>query len=156
MIPNYNYNPYPNVNTNLNAGLCNLCKGAGSYFSNGVNVPCQCTPIGYSSSNFNAYPTSSNFNAYPNPSIVPPAHIYNSTSYHPHHKNIFEKAWDGVKGIFTPNCLSCDGRGFQNNYTRSGHPKVCYDCIRASGYCPVCQNTGYKIHNGKMCKCGLY
>jgi hypothetical protein len=143
------YNPYPNINTNYNPGICNLCRGAGSYISNGVNVPCQCQPsVGFSSANFNAYTPYGQTN-------YPQEHIYNDTNYHPHHKNIFEKAWDGVKGVFT-SCKKCKGEGFQSNYTKSGHPKVCYECIRASGYCPVCQNTGYKIHNGKRCKCDLY
>ena len=156
---NYNYgNPYPNPNPNnynmypqnenLNAfsnpvPLCNLCKGSGFYLMNGMNMPCQCSPQALIQPTNYYY----NYDEYPQGTIYSEKHH----KHHPHHRNIFSKTFHAIK-----DCITCGGRGFMNASTRSGHQKVCYECIRASGYCPVCENTGYKIHNGRQCKCGLF
>ena len=139
---NFN-NPYPggqNFNNPIQGNyipLCNLCKGSGYYINNGMNIPCKCgqpnPDINY---NYNEFPIET---------------IHSPVKHQPHHKNIFSRAWSALT-----NCASCGGRGFINGWTHSGHQKVCYDCIRASGYCPACENSGYKIHNGKPCKCGLF
>jgi hypothetical protein len=154
IYPNLDTNFNQNFNANLNASnqnfnavpICSVCKGTGFYILNGTNVPCQCPP--YTSSTYQPQNTMNYNMNYED--IRPSRHIEGRNHHHPHHKNIFSRTFHGIK-----DCINCAGKGFINAFTNSGHEKVCYECIRNDGFCPVCENTGFKLHNGKPCKCGL-
>lgn len=123
--------PQPNYN------VCPKCAGAEKYFENGIQYPCLHENT--------AYTTTTNFNT--PPEIISAAHIHTGHYKRP---NIFNRGWHALKDSFR-----CGSHKFRESYTKSGRPKYCYECIRVNGYCPICENTGYKKHNGKRCKCGL-
>jgi hypothetical protein len=53
------------------------------------------------------------------------------------------------KGL--PDCEQCRGKAFKVN--KRGKLKPCRNCLKQTGNCGICNNTGYKMHNGKKCKC---
>ncbi len=48
------------------------------------------------------------------------------------------------------NCFHCRGSGY--SLSKHGNQTYCRSCISANRYCPKCNNTGYKLKNGKHCK----
>lgn len=62
-------------------------------------------------------------------------------------ENILSRTFNKV------DCSACSGKGYIDSYKHPGHKKICMECVRLSGYCPKCFNTGIKIINGKQCKC---
>jgi hypothetical protein len=55
-----------------------------------------------------------------------------------------------------PNCAECGGTGWKlkKKSKESEKKKPCKLCVKASGFCPKCNNTGEKIGKpGKLCKC---
>jgi hypothetical protein len=65
----------------------------------------------------------------------------------PKKKNILSRAWDSVV-----NSVTVGAKEFSNTWNKS---KYCIDCVRTTGYCPKCNNSGYKTTNNKQCKCKL-
>ena len=54
--------------------------------------------------------------------------------------------WKGVQ-----NCSKCGGSGYK---VKGEKKKSCKLCVKATGYCPDCNNTGIKLNKpGKECKC---
>jgi len=52
-----------------------------------------------------------------------------------------------------PGCTHCGGTG-QINKTKSKGKKACTDCVKTTGNCIVCQNTGFKNGDAsKNCNC---
>jgi hypothetical protein len=52
-------------------------------------------------------------------------------------------------------CNTCTGSGYIKSKRHHGKHKYCYDCTRVGGFCPRCNNTGFKLKSGKACKCGI-
>jgi hypothetical protein len=53
-----------------------------------------------------------------------------------------------------PNCSGCGGSGYLRATAKHGEMIPCMDCVKVSGHCPECNNTGYKIvRHAKKCKC---
>ncbi len=137
---NFNYNPNP-YNSNYNDPYYNP-----QFESVPHRICTRCSNQGYFIDNYGIKFTCLE-HIYPQPYVMPPQeNIY--TNYRP--ENIYTHAYHVFK-----DCINCGGRGFidSRNHQRG---KYCYDCIRATGTCPVCNNTGYKLKNGKRCKCGLF
>lgn len=49
-------------------------------------------------------------------------------------------------------CKNCSGNGFRVNKS-SGKLKPCRYCVRITGDCGLCNNTGFKLSSGKKCRC---
>ena len=61
---------------------------------------------------------------------------------------------------FTPitNCVECSGTGWivKKKSKETEKKKPCKLCVKKSGFCPKCNNTGEKIGKpGKICKCQI-
>jgi hypothetical protein len=53
------------------------------------------------------------------------------------------------KGL--PDCKHCLGEGIRKSLT--GKLKPCKYCVKATGNCPMCRNTGWRNDNNKKCDC---
>jgi hypothetical protein len=126
---NYNsYNvQYPNyIPAYTSTITCNLCKGTGYYILDGIQNVCQCMN---------------------QTKLVQPQNI---------NVLVNEKKPGLIRRTFQAlsDCVQCGGRGFINGFRHPNHTKYCYTCIKSNGFCPKCNNTGYKLSSGKICKCG--
>jgi hypothetical protein len=135
IVMNYNYNnPYPNqgyVNpqANMYSNNCNMCGGMGYYTNpNGAQIYCQ---------HANIQQTQPMMNPYVKEEII----------VRPKHQNIVSRTFRALE-----NCVKCAGRGFTDGYNGN---EYCIDCIRESGFCPMCENTGYMLNSGSRCRCGM-
>ncbi len=141
---NYNYNPNPYSNYNdpnfMNPQIqttttrpiseCSRCSGRNYYLDPyGARLDCH-------------------DHIYPSLNYMPPQQNVYPVQRQP--ENIFKRTYHAIK-----ECVTCGGRGFIQSWNNP-REKYCNDCIRAGGYCPKCNNTGYKLKNGKRCKCGMY
>lgn len=140
---NYNY-PYQNPKINYNdpnyihhshhhghaSNICSRCSNQG-YYLDPYGTRLDCTD-----------------HIYTTPSYISPQ----ETAYRVHTKpeNILSRTYHSIK-----DCVKCGGSGFVNSW-KNPKQKYCIDCVRKNGYCPKCNNTGYKLKNGKPCNCGLY
>jgi len=53
-----------------------------------------------------------------------------------------------------PDCKHCHGQGYIKSKLHSDKMKACKDCVKATGNCPRCGNTGYRINKpNKKCNC---
>jgi hypothetical protein len=53
-----------------------------------------------------------------------------------------------------PGCKHCGGAGYVKSKMASDKMKACKDCVKATGNCPRCGNTGYRLHKPeKKCNC---
>jgi hypothetical protein len=53
-----------------------------------------------------------------------------------------------------PGCHHCGGAGYVKSKTASDKMKACKDCVKATGNCPRCGNTGYRLAKpNKKCNC---
>jgi hypothetical protein len=51
-----------------------------------------------------------------------------------------------------PGCKRCSGNGYRRSRKHS-HLKACRTCVKATGHCGVCSNTGIRIDDAKKCNC---
>lgn len=61
--------------------------------------------------------------------------------------NILSRITDKFRAI--TDCFSCRGSGYQ--LSKHGRQTYCGNCITSNRYCPKCNNSGFKIKNGKPC-----
>jgi hypothetical protein len=61
-------------------------------------------------------------------------------------------ALPGKKWVGIPGCTKCGGSGYKKKDDKEGKP--CKLCVKATGVCPLCNNTGVRSDKaGKPCKC---
>jgi hypothetical protein len=65
-----------------------------------------------------------------------------------YHQSILDSIGNKFRAI--SNCLHCRGSGYM--LSKHGNQTFCGNCISSNRYCPKCNNTGYKLKNGKHCK----
>jgi len=51
-----------------------------------------------------------------------------------------------------PGCKVCQGIGFRKS-KKHAHMKACKPCVKATGQCGVCNNTGIRLDDHKNCTC---
>jgi hypothetical protein len=51
-----------------------------------------------------------------------------------------------------PSCTECHGEGYRNSKL-TGKIKPCDHCVKATGNCPLCKNSGFRTDKNKTCKC---
>jgi hypothetical protein len=60
----------------------------------------------------------------------------------------------GKKLTGVPGCTKCGGTGYKAKKEKEGKIKPCKVCVRATGMCLLCNNTGMRVDKaGKKCKC---
>lgn len=139
MNPNLHYP----INNSFRCYMCNNTRYINEPFS--IKKPCRCLSI----MNCNMCLGTGffeNIKGFQQPcqcGISPRTIIYT----HKHHRNLFEKVGNKFKAIFS--CSRCHGNGWV--YSKYGNQTYCPTCITVNKYCPKCNNTRYKLKNGKNC-----
>ncbi len=136
---NYNQQYYGNPMNQpyINPSACMTCNGTGfNRNMSGQTLPCSSCQ-GHQM-------------AYGGPGMMNPNMGYSGQmgmSQPYYHSGFLDSVKDKFRAI--TGCHNCRGSGYA--LSRHGRQTVCPNCISANRYCPKCNNTGYKIKNGKMC-----
>jgi hypothetical protein len=143
---NFGYGMPNNMNIS-----CNMCSGSGFIIDSfGMQQQCRCQiRMGCNQCNGTGY--FMNMNGFQQPCqciIAPGTVIYPNR----HHRNLFQYLGDKFQAIF--GCGRCSGNGWI--YSKYGNQTYCPSCITANGFCPKCNNTGFKIRNGRSCNHSFY
>ncbi len=143
----YNYNQQyyqnpmnqPYMRSNMNVATCMTCGNTG-YFRdmNGMNRPCT------NCQGHNMMGQGGMINPMNQMGSMGQMGKIGNTFYHPGFLDSYRDKFRALS-----NCFTCRGSGFTSS--KYGNQTICHNCIRANGYCPKCNNTGFKLKNGKRC-----
>ena len=74
-------------------------------------------------------------------------HVHDSKLKGTHATPFDVSTWAGI-----PGCKECGGDGWRRSKLTGGK-KPCSHCVKVTGNCPLCGNTGRRLDKDKRCKC---